>query len=69
MIFQHFNLLWSRTVLDNVLLPLEFSHVPKAEREARARELIKLVGLEGRENAYQVNFQVDKNSVSASLEH
>ncbi|WP_257700478.1 methionine ABC transporter ATP-binding protein [Vagococcus luciliae] len=52
MIFQHFNLLWSRTVLDNVLLPLEFSHVPKDEREEKARELIKLVGLEGRENAY-----------------
>lgn len=52
MIFQHFNLLWSRTVLDNVLLPLEFSHVPKELREKKARELISLVGLEGRENAY-----------------
>ena len=31
MIFQHFNLLWSRTVAENIELPLEFAHVPKAE--------------------------------------
>ncbi|AQP54614.1 methionine ABC transporter ATP-binding protein [Vagococcus penaei] len=52
MIFQHFNLLWSRTVKENIMLPLELSNVPKAEREKRALELIALVGLEGRENAY-----------------
>jgi len=52
MIFQHFNLLWSRTVLENILFPLEIAKVPKKERVERARELIKLVGLEGRENAY-----------------
>lgn len=50
MIFQHFNLLWSRTVLENILFPLEIAKVPK--RIERARELVKLVGLEGRENAY-----------------
>ncbi|WP_088041345.1 methionine ABC transporter ATP-binding protein [Bacillus sp. EAC] len=52
MIFQHFNLLWSRTVLENILFPLEIAKVSKKERVERARELIKLVGLEGRENAY-----------------
>jgi D-methionine transport system ATP-binding protein len=52
MIFQHFNLLWSRTVLENILFPLEIAKVPKNERLERARELVKLVGLEGRENAY-----------------
>lgn len=52
MIFQHFNLLWSRTVLDNIMLPLELSNVPKSERLAKAQELIELVGLTGRENAY-----------------
>lgn len=52
MIFQHFNLLWSRTVLENIELPLELSGVKKADRIKRSAELIKLVGLEGREDAY-----------------
>ena len=52
MIFQHFNLLWSRTVIDNIMLPLELSKVPKSERVEKAQELIELVGLKGRENAY-----------------
>ncbi|SFA90471.1 D-methionine transport system ATP-binding protein [Lentibacillus halodurans] len=52
MIFQHFNLLWSRTVKDNIAFPLEIAGVPKRERDKRVLELIKLVGLAGRENAY-----------------
>jgi len=52
MIFQHFNLLWSRTVKENVLFPLEIANVPKEERLKKAEELIQLVGLEGREEAY-----------------
>ncbi|PLS39398.1 methionine ABC transporter ATP-binding protein [Carnobacterium maltaromaticum] len=52
MVFQHFNLLWSRTVVENILFPLEIAGVPKEKRLARANELIKLVGLEGREDAY-----------------
>jgi len=52
MIFQHFNLLWSRTVKENILFPLEIAKVPKKERSKKADELIRLVGLEGRENAY-----------------
>ncbi|SET34928.1 D-methionine transport system ATP-binding protein [Oceanobacillus limi] len=52
MIFQHFNLLWSRTVKDNIAFPLEIAGVPKEERERRVLELIQLVGLAGRENAY-----------------
>ena len=52
MIFQHFNLLWSRTVQDNIAFPLEIAGVPAKEREQRVNELIKLVGLEGREKAY-----------------
>lgn len=52
MIFQHFNLLWSRTVIENVMLPLEIAGVKKDERERRARELIDLVGLTGREKNY-----------------
>ncbi|MBP2097968.1 methionine ABC transporter ATP-binding protein [Enterococcus rivorum] len=52
MIFQHFNLLWSRTILENIMLPLELAGVPKSEREKRAEELLVLVGLEGRGKAY-----------------
>ncbi|MFY4775569.1 methionine ABC transporter ATP-binding protein [Metabacillus sp. RGM 3146] len=52
MIFQHFNLLWSRTVSENIGFPLEIAGVPKAKRLQRVKELINLVGLEGRENAY-----------------
>lgn len=52
MIFQHFNLLWSRTVRGNISFPLEIAGVPKALREKRVENLIKLVGLEGREDAY-----------------
>ena len=52
MIFQHFNLLWSRTVQKNIELPLEIAGVDKETRQARAKELIELVGLKGRENSY-----------------
>lgn len=52
MIFQHFNLLWSRTTKDNIAFPLEIAKVPKVEREKRVQDLIDLVGLTGKENAY-----------------
>ncbi|UTR11647.1 methionine ABC transporter ATP-binding protein [Evansella sp. LMS18] len=52
MIFQHFNLLWSRTVKDNIAFPLEIKGIPKEERENRVNELIRLVGLEGRGGSY-----------------
>lgn len=52
MIFQHFNLLWSRTVSENIEFPLEIARVPKKERKKKVKELISLVGLDGRENAY-----------------
>ncbi|QDO90864.1 methionine ABC transporter ATP-binding protein [Dolosigranulum pigrum] len=52
MIFQHFNILWSRTVVENIMFPLEIAGVPKKERLERAQELVRLVGLDGREGAY-----------------
>ncbi|NDI35304.1 methionine ABC transporter ATP-binding protein [Chengkuizengella sediminis] len=52
MIFQHFNILWSRTVQENISFPLEIAGFPKKERLKIVNELIKIVGLEGREKAY-----------------
>jgi glycine betaine/proline transport system ATP-binding protein len=46
MVFQHFGLLAHRTVLDNVAFGLEVQGVTKAQRHARAAEILKLVGLE-----------------------
>ncbi|WP_181457653.1 ATP-binding cassette domain-containing protein, partial [Burkholderia multivorans] len=45
MVFQHVNLLDSRTALDNVAHPLQIAGVGKAERQAKARELLGFVGL------------------------
>ena len=52
MVFQHFALLPHLSVLGNVGFPLEVQGVPRAKREARAREMIELVGLAGREADY-----------------
>lgn len=52
MIFQHFNLLWSRNVAENIALPMQIAGVPKAKIKERVAELIGLVGLEGREAAW-----------------
>ncbi|HUV21847.1 MAG TPA: ATP-binding cassette domain-containing protein, partial [Gammaproteobacteria bacterium] len=52
MVFQHFALLPNRNVLGNVSLPLEVQGMGRAEREQRALEVIKLVGLDGRELYY-----------------
>ncbi len=52
MVFQHFALLPNRNVLGNVALPLEVQGIGRAEREQRALEVIKLVGLDGREQYY-----------------
>jgi len=52
MIFQHFNLLSSRTVFANVAFPLELSHTPKTAIARRVLELLKLVGLEDKMHDY-----------------
>ncbi len=52
MIFQHFNLLWSRTVQENVAFPLEVAGWPKDRIGARVDELLRLVGLSERADAY-----------------
>ena len=52
MVFQHFALLPHRTVQQNVAFPLEVQGIDRRTRESRAREMIQLVGLEGRERYY-----------------
>lgn len=52
MIFQKFNLLMQKNVLDNVCFPLLISGVKKPEARERARKLLKTVGLEEKEKAY-----------------
>jgi D-methionine transport system ATP-binding protein len=52
MVFQHFNLLRARTVLDNVCFPLRLAGMSRAERTRRAREVLALVGLTGHEYKY-----------------
>lgn len=54
MIFQNFNLLSQRTALDNICYPLEIAGVSKKEARARAKELLKVVGLEDKAKAYPV---------------
>ena len=52
MIFQQFNLLMQRTCLRNIMFPMELAKVPKDKAEARARELLELVGLPDKAEAY-----------------
>lgn len=51
MIFQNFNLFSSRTAGENIAYPMEICHKDKAYIKKRVKELLSLVGLEGRENA------------------
>jgi NitT/TauT family transport system ATP-binding protein len=52
MVFQQANLMPWRTVLENILLPLELQGLPAGEAQRRARELVELVGLQGFEHGW-----------------
>lgn len=52
MIFQQFNLLMQKSVARNVRYPMEIAGVPKAKADARVKELLKLVALEEKADAY-----------------
>ena len=54
MIFQSFNLLEQRTAIDNICFPLELNGVSKKEARKRAMELLEIVGLPDKANAYPV---------------
>ena len=55
MIFQHFNLLTSRTVFENVALPLELENKSKADIQEKTTALLALVGLSDKHNVYPAN--------------
>ncbi|MDF2193184.1 ATP-binding cassette domain-containing protein [Paraflavitalea sp. CAU 1676] len=55
MIFQHFNLLASRTVFDNVALPMELDKADRGTIERKVQELLKIVGLEHKAGEYPAN--------------
>lgn len=52
MIFQSFNLLMQKTVLENVCFPLSLANVKKAEAQKKGMELLKIVGLEDKAKTY-----------------
>ena len=55
MLFQHFNLLSSQTVFENVALPLRLNNTPKDQVEKKVNELLELVGLTERKDVYPSN--------------
>ena len=54
MIFQHFNLLQQKNVIDNVSFPLRINGVNKKDAHKRAAELLEIVGLADKANSYPV---------------
>ena len=52
MIFQHFNLLMQKNVLDNICFPLEIAGVKRKQAKERARELLEIVGLSDKAKSY-----------------
>ena len=66
MIFQHFNLLNSKSVYKNVAMPLILSKTNKKEIKEKVDEMLEFVGLADKKINFQMNYQVDKNNVLPS---
>ena len=64
MIFQHFNLMESRTIFDNVDFSLKYSGKSKQERRQKVNELLELVGLEEKASAYPKQLSGAKQRVA-----
>lgn len=72
MVFQHFSLLSSRTASANIALPLEIAGVPQDEIRKRVPELLDLVGLSGKANAYPAELsggQKQRIGIARALAH
>ncbi|WP_260961500.1 methionine ABC transporter ATP-binding protein [Pseudomonas citri] len=72
MIFQHFNLMSAKTVWQNVELPLKVAGVPKDLRQRKVRELLELVGLQGKHKAYPAQLsggQKQRVGIARALVH
>ncbi|MCG6575192.1 ATP-binding cassette domain-containing protein [Pseudomonas sp. AF32] len=72
MIFQHFNLMSAKTVWQNVELPLKVAGVPKEQRQRKVRELLELVGLQGKHEAYPAQLsggQKQRVGIARALVH
>ena len=52
MIFQQFNLFMQRTIAENIMYPLEITRVPAKEAKKRVQELLDIVGLQDKADAY-----------------
>lgn len=72
MIFQHFNLLSSRTVFDNVALPLELAGLARSDIEQRVAPLLELVGLAAQRERYPAQLsggQKQRVGIARALAH
>ncbi|MFB8828391.1 methionine ABC transporter ATP-binding protein [Azotobacter sp. CWF10] len=72
MIFQHFNLLSAKTVGENVELPLRVAGVPRERRQRKVEEVLRLVGLESKRDAYPAQLsggQKQRVGIARALVH
>ena len=63
MIFQHFNLMPSRTVFENIEMPLKLTSLSKEARAEKIRRLLDLVGLSDKSDAYPSQLSGGQNNV------